>query len=228
LNGISGSLDTLAGVPLHLALEHTGVGVVACDAEGNLTLLSPAVQKMFGLDYAPLPEEVLPDVFRLYHADGTTIMAPDEMPIARARGGQFINDEVVAAHDQDGATIYLRCNGAPLLNDAGEPDGALVLVQDITAEHEATLRSERLRARLVETINHEFRTPLAALLAHVELIHDHRDRLDDLDPDLPASLDAIERSGWRLRDLVQEVADLVACEGDEAPADRRPRRMRAV
>ena len=101
-------------------------------------------------------------------------------------------------------------------------------MQDVTAETDAALRAEALRKRLVETINHEFRTPLAALLGHVELIHDHRDRRDDLDPELADWLDAIERSGWRLRDLLEEVAELVNRDENEAPVDRRPRRMRAV
>jgi signal transduction histidine kinase len=62
---------------------------------------------------------------------------------------------------------------------------------------------------LVETINHEFRTPLAALIGHVELIHNHRDDTADLDPELSGWLAAIERSGWRLRDLIEKVADMV-------------------
>ena len=41
MQGTLGSLDSLKGVPLHLALENTGVGLVACDASGLLTLISP-------------------------------------------------------------------------------------------------------------------------------------------------------------------------------------------
>ena len=105
--------------------------------------------------------------------------------------------------------------------------GAIALVQDVTAETQAAHRAEALQRRLVETINHEFRTPLAALLGHVELIHHHRDRRDDLDPELAGWLDVIERSGWRLRDLVEQVAELVDSEDHDEPADRRPRSVRA-
>jgi signal transduction histidine kinase len=125
--------------------------------------------------------------------------------------------------------VHLRCNAVPLRDDEDHDNGAIALVQDVTAETEAALRAKAMRQRLMETINHEFRTPLAALLGHVELIHDHRDR-DDLDPDLANWLDAIERSGWRLRDLLEEVADLVneVDEPVDEPVDHRPRRMRAV
>jgi len=66
----------------------------------------------------------------------------------------------------------------------------------------------------------------SAAAAGGELIH--RDRRDDLDPELAGWLDAIERSGWRLRDLVREVADLVNRAEPEKPVERRPSRMRAV
>lgn len=69
------------------------------------------------------------------------------------------------------------------------------------------------RARLVATLDHEFRTPLAALLGNVELVHEHRDRIEALDPQLAKSLDAIERAGWRLRDLCAELVELVRDDG---------------
>jgi PAS domain S-box-containing protein len=218
-----GSLDSLAGVPLHQAVAHTGVALVACDADGRLTLLSPALQELFGLEFEPLGEEMLPEVFRLYHEDGQTAMAAAEMPIARARAGEFVRDSVVAARDRCGELVYLRCQAAPLTDNLGRPAGAVVLAHDVTAERLAAQRTEALRQRLVATINHEFRTPLAALLGHVELIHEHRECLD-LDPDLRRWLEAIERAGWQLRDLVIEASELVSCEEGDLPVDRRPRR----
>jgi signal transduction histidine kinase len=150
------------------------------------------------------------------------------VPLARARRGEFVRDAVVTHRRTGGQLVHLRCNAVPLRDDHGRDTGAISLVQDVTAETDAALRAEALRKRLFETINHEFRTPLAALLGHVELIHDHRDRREDLDPDLAKWLDAIERSGWRLRDLLQKVSDLVDLEDDDQPVERAPRRMRAV
>jgi signal transduction histidine kinase len=228
MQGSLGSLDSLKGVPLHLALENTGVGLVACDASGVLTLISPSLQELFDMDYEPVPEPFQSEWFQLFRIDGETPLPIDEVPLVRARHGEFVRDAVVTSRRSDGTVLHLKCNAVPLLDDQGSNNGAIVLVQDVTAETQAALRAEALQKRLVETINHEFRTPLAALLGHVELIHDHRDRRDDLDPELAGWLDAIERSGWRLRDLVREVAELVNCEAPEKPLASRPRRMRAV
>ena len=233
MQGTLGSLDSLKDVPLHLALEYTGVGLVACDESGMLTLISPMLQELFGITYEPVAEPFYVERFRLFREDGETPMATDEVPLMRARRGEFVRDTLVTHRRSSGDLVHLRCNAVPLRDDEGRDIGAIALVQDITAETQAAIRAEELRRRLVETINHEFRTPLAALLGHVELIHGHRDRADD--PELAGWLDAIERSGWRLRDLVEQVAGLVNAEGrTEEPAeehrepdDGRPRSVRA-
>jgi signal transduction histidine kinase len=228
MQGTLGSLDSLEGVPLHLALEYTGVGLVACDASGMLTLISPMLQELFDMPYEPVAEPFYVERFQLFDEDGETPLATDEVPLMRARRGEFVRDTVVTHRRSAGNLVHLRCNAVPLRDDKERDVGAIALVQDVTVEIQAARRAEEQRRRLVETINHEFRTPLAALLGHVELINDHRDRSEDLDPELAGWLEVIERSGWRLRDLVQEVAELVNQAEQEAPADGRPPRMRAV
>jgi signal transduction histidine kinase len=66
-----------------------------------------------------------------------------------------------------------------------------------------------LPTSLAEEINHEFRTPLATLLGHLELLGDLLDEsLDELPEDVVLSLRAMERAGQRLTDLVTSAADL--------------------
>lgn len=227
MQGSLGSLDSLRGVPLHLALDNTGVGLVACDGSGMLTLISPTLQEMFDMEYEPLSEPIYVERFHLFRADGETELPTDEVPLVRARRGEFVRDAVVTSRCSDGTLLHLKCNAVPLRDDQGSDIGAIALVQDVTAETQAAQRAEALQRRLVETINHEFRTPLAALLGHVELIHEHRDCGDDLDPELAGWLEAIERSGWRLRDLLEQVAALVNADEQEEPAEPRPRSVRA-
>jgi signal transduction histidine kinase len=226
MQGTLGSLDSLKGVPLELALDNTGVGLVACDASGRLTLISPILQDLFEMTYEPVLEPFYAERFHLFRCDGETVLPTDEVPLVRARRGEFVRDALVTTRRADGALVHLKCNAVPLRDDEGRDNGAIALVQDVTAETEALQRAETLQRRLVETINHEFRTPLAALLGHVELLQDHRDE-GGLDAELTGSLAAIERAGWRLRDLVEEVAALVNRQLEDEPADRRPRSARA-
>lgn len=223
-----GSLESLVGLPLQQALDNTGVGLAACDRDGRLTLISPTLQELFGVTFEPVAEQFYVELFQLMRADGETPLSLHEVPLVRARHGEFVRDEVISTRHSDGSLLFLRCNAMPLFDSRGRNDGAIALVQDVTAESMAALRAEQMRRRLLETINHEFRTPLAALLSHIELIHDHRDQLGALDADMARWLDAIERSGWRLRDLVEEVTELVRNREAAADSDPPSPRMRVV
>ena len=202
-------MHSLADLRLDRAMERTGVALAACDADGKLTFLSPVLQKMFGVEFSAVPEEEFPRVFHMLAEDGATPLPFDEVPLVRARGGEYVRDELVTARGPDGRLIHMRCNAAPLEDDHGKPQGAIVLVQDVTLEREAEREKEAIQHRVVETINHEFRTPLAALLGNLELMRDRAADLPALPDDVAQSLDAIERAGWRLRDLVDAATELV-------------------
>ena len=196
---------------LQTLLSQTEAGVLATDAEGNMTLLSPLLQKLFGLPYRAVHERQIAEYLDLYAADGLTPLAPEEVPLVRARAGELVRDTIISARLADGSLLYLRCNAAPLRGEDGRINGAIVLAQDVSAEIAALREQEELRNRLVVTINHEFRTPLATLLGHAELLDDLR---DELPPAARGSLDRVLSSGQRLADLVQTVSELVDLEAD--------------
>lgn len=187
-------------------LAHTRLAVAATDAAGRMTLFSPALQELLGLDFDAVGEEEMVSHFDLYALDGTTPLETDQIPLVRARHGEVVTDAVLCAR-RGGTTLYLRCNAAPLRSN-GEIMGAIVLVQDVTAEHSAQVEQDGLRERLVVTINHELRTPLTKLLGHAELLQDHR---DELPGGLRQSLDVVCRSAHdlrRLADVISGLADL--------------------
>jgi two-component system sensor histidine kinase PilS (NtrC family) len=97
-------------------------------------------------------------------------------------------------HDRSGRTLHLGMSLSWLRNADGEPDGAILIFQDLThlVEMEEKLRkSERLGAigQLAAGLAHEIRNPLASLSGAVEL----------LAADLPAS----DRHSQTLSQIVQ-------------------------
>ena len=71
-----------------------------------------------------------------------------------------------------------------------------------------------LPTSLAEAINHEFRTPLATLLGHLELLGELlEENLDELPEDVVVSLRAMDRAGQRLSELVTSAADLAETTG---------------
>ena len=214
--------------------SNTGVGLVACDGSGRLTLISPALQELFGMTYEPVAEPFYVERFRLFRADGETPLATRRGaahagPARRVRP-RLAGDARAAPTGRWCTSSATRC---PLRDDEGHDIGAIALVQDVTAETQAALRAEELQQAAGR--DDQPRVPYAAGRAARPRRADPRPPRPsrDLDPELAGWLDAIERSGWRLRDLVQEIEELVngerrASPPTEQPGDRRPRRMRAV
>jgi PAS domain-containing protein len=59
---------------LNAVLDSIGDGIVACDADGVLTLFNPATRQFHGIPEMPIPAEQWPQHFDLYLPDGTTLM----------------------------------------------------------------------------------------------------------------------------------------------------------
>jgi signal transduction histidine kinase len=196
----------LGSIQLHTLLSHTSVGVAATDARGCMTVLSPALQQLFGLEDEPYAEDELPERFRLYDEDGVAPLRPEDVPLVRARAGEIVTDAIVTARLPERGLVHLRCNAAPLRAPDGSVVGGIVLVQDITSERAALREQAELRRRLVETVNHEFRTPLTTLFGHAELLAEAQDRLP---PELRRSAARTLEAAETLRDLVHTVSDLV-------------------
>ena len=64
-------------------LENVQDGIVACNAEGVLTLFNRATREFHGLPEEPIPADQWPDRYDLYRADGKTPMTKDEIPLYR-------------------------------------------------------------------------------------------------------------------------------------------------
>lgn len=204
------------GAQLQTLLAKTSLGIAACDAQGTMTFLSPALQSFFGQPFQRRGESELADHFRIYDAKGCTPMCSEDLPLARARRGDAVTDAVISTRSVAGEMSYLRCNAAPLLGDDGAIVGAVALVQDITGESNLRHEQQELHERLVVTINHEFRTPLTKLVGHVELLQDMRDHLP---VEAHRSLDLISRAGADLTELIDIISHLAELESPSQPPE---------
>ena len=69
-------------------LEALSEAVIACDAEGNLTLFNEKAKQWHGADAAPVSPDEWASHYQLYRADGVTPLQPEEIPLRRALGGE--------------------------------------------------------------------------------------------------------------------------------------------
>jgi PAS domain S-box-containing protein len=131
------------------AVSPVGIGVF--DAAGDPLRVNQRFAELLGRDDDPsayrLGQQVLLD------GDGDVIPYP-RRPAARALGtGESVVDRRVRVESDEGATRWLSANAAPL---AGEVDGVVVTLADVTALERRTRRLERQRDDLRDELGAVF------------------------------------------------------------------------
>jgi signal transduction histidine kinase len=184
-------------------------GVFAVDGQRNVRYLNPQAARMLGIDASAAIGRFCGDVLRPCGADG---QRPCETacPILAARqAGKAQATEVL-----DTATGSQRI---VVITSAGLVDGMQVQVMRDETELEAVRRA---RDSILANISHEFRTPLAAQQASIELLRDGlaempRDQLGDL-------VESLQRGTLRLTRLIDNLLESVRIESGQLAIRRQP------
>ncbi len=135
-NRYEGELRTL-NATLKALVEASPLAIVTTDAEGRVTLWSPAAERTFGWK----TEEVLGQCPSIVPEDKV-----DEHMALRQRvlaGERFIGIEV-RRRDKTGAPLDLRISAAPLRDDQGRIEGMALLFEDINDRKRAERAIRRL------------------------------------------------------------------------------------
>lgn len=148
-----------------ITLNSLGDAVIATDAEGNVRYINPVAQQLTGwTDYMQARGRPLREVARFLEVrTGGTLTDPVEM-VRRAQKVVSVSDPVLLV-SRSGQEYPAEMNAAPIIDEAGEFTGAVVVFRDVTQRRqtEQTLQaSDRLTqaGRLAATIAHEIRNPL--------------------------------------------------------------------
>jgi len=88
---------------------------------------------------------------------------------------------------------------------------------------EASRESERLRSALLDSVTHEFRTPLTSIKASVTTLRSGAKLTDEQQADLLA---VIEEESDRLNRLIGEAVEMAQLDAKEVSLDLRPRQIR--
>lgn len=152
---------------LDAVLESIDVGVVACDAVGNLTLFNRTARALHGHDLKAIAPSEWPQFYSLYHGDGQTPMAMDDVPLVRALKGEVVRDGAMVVAPAGRAPYTLLASGRPLRSAQGKTLGAVVAMKDITE-----LKASRDRLADSEERLRTITDNLPVLIAHLD--QDHR------------------------------------------------------
>ena len=129
------------------------LALVACDVSGQITHYNRAAVHLLGIrsgDSAGSgPPDPYPITSQIFLPDGTTPVVRENRPLARALSDQDSHDVELTIVRPDGAARVTVTSSQRLTGPAGEPLGALAVVQDITEQRLAEAELERVHKQLL-------------------------------------------------------------------------------
>lgn len=126
-------LDRDATVLLDSILHHMGEAVIVADKQYRFQIFNPAAERMFGVGATETRAEGWARTYGLFLPDQVTPFPADELPLARSIRGEEVNDvEMFVRHDKTPDGVWIRVNGRPLRDAAGELSGGVIVCRDIT------------------------------------------------------------------------------------------------
>ncbi|MEO7746203.1 MAG: EAL domain-containing protein [Actinomycetota bacterium] len=140
-------------------LDSIDVGVVACDAQGRLTLFNDATKTWHGIDLEAAPENTadpsrFADTFALHDADGV-LLTPDQIPLLRALTEGSVRDLEMIISPRDLPSTRVLCNGRAMIAPNGRALGAVVAMTDITITRAQTLALQASETRFRTTFDND-------------------------------------------------------------------------
>jgi PAS domain S-box-containing protein len=204
----------------HSILESSANAVVAVDRDGFIAYANPAFERLTGIGLAEIegsPLAALPstadDVMRLLAALGSDTALEVEFKLRQMKEKGVPVVAVVAPHRRADGTL----------------EGAVVSLSDVSAQRRAESEFARRNDELencVNTLAHDLRSPLVALLGFSRLLRqDYGSRLDDTGTHF---VDRIEQAGRTMEGLIHDLLELsrIGRQG-ERPAMVDPRAVLA-
>ncbi|HUR22043.1 MAG TPA: ATP-binding protein [Vicinamibacterales bacterium] len=203
-------------------LERVATGVISLDAEGRISTVNGAAQRLLGLGSDVIGQQA----FTVFSREDLRVLLPLVEATARVRSsrsnapGGFLAgtiEEVTLARDD--REIHLAAAATVLSGAAGDAEGAVLVLDDVTP----LIRAQRVAAwrDVARRLAHEIKNPLTPIQLSAERL---RRNLSTAAPDAKALVDectgAIIAEVDALKSLVDEFAQFARLRGPKmAPAD---------
>lgn len=149
---------------LKALLNHLTDGIIACDANGILTMFNQATRDFYGLPEYPLIPEEWSDYFNLYFPDEETPIPIEQQPLHRALEGETLQNVEMVIVPKQGKKRIVHVSGQPIIDGVGTKLGAVVAMQDMTERKQAEVALESIVAGTASVTGEDF---FAALVKHL-------------------------------------------------------------
>ena len=208
-------------------LEVIPDAVVTCDAAGNLKEFNAAARDWHGVDPRACKEDEWAKHFGLYDKNGTALLQPDQIPLAKAWRGERVRSQMIVIRTNGKDSRTVSCNANPLLDAQGRILGAVCSMHDVTVQTRLARMMEKIAltdeltglpnrtawfAELDQTIAHSQRSgsPVVVLFIDLDGFKQINDSLGHATGD-----EVLRQFGARLRNSCRRSDFVARLGGDE-------------
>ncbi|HBI21456.1 MAG TPA: histidine kinase [Legionella sp.] len=149
---------------LNAMLDNLDDGIIACDDQGQMTVLNHTLQKHIEFKDNKNMDDLL-GYFSLYTMDNQAISL-DDFPLKRALRGERIRGLQLIMRFKNNVTRDVVVDGQKIMGSSGNVLGAVAVIHDITE----LKNTERLKNEFVSIVSHELRTPLTSIRGSLGLL----------------------------------------------------------
>ncbi|MFZ0613990.1 MAG: ATP-binding protein [Desulfobacterales bacterium] len=138
---------------LSALMEYVPEGITMADAGLNLVRVSRFGEELVGGRHAGLSAAEVAARWKVYHADGQTPMADEDLPLVRAvKNGEIVKNAELQQVNIDGERLPLLCTAGPIRNAAGTIIGGIVAWRDIRERKQAEDMFRRYNQQLAAEV----------------------------------------------------------------------------
>lgn len=167
--------------------------------------LSPRFKQLFGYE-----DDEVPNTSEWWQKN----IFPEDLPAVLEMFDRHVKegapyDQVVRYRHKNGSTVWVRCRGLAIRNEAGEPIRMLGAHTDVTplkeAEQELAAANKEMES-FAYSVSHDLRAPLRAIGGFsAALLQDYGEKLDATGKDM---LERTHRAAQRLEALIEALLSL--------------------
>jgi PAS domain S-box-containing protein len=144
-------------------IRSSPIAIYATDAEGKVTMWSPAAERLSGFS----AEECLGRALPIVPQD---LRAEDRDLVRRVCSGERLSNIALTRQRKDGSMVELSVSMGLLTDESCVPRGVISLAENVTEEISQRRKVERMQSEFVATVSHELRTPLTSIGGSLGLV----------------------------------------------------------
>lgn len=141
---------------LQLVLNRMSDGVIVGNDRGELLIFNSAAEEMIGKGTTDTSIDQWSNQYGLFLPDGKTPYPVQDLPLVRTLRGESVDNlDVFTRHSEKPEGVWIKVNGRPLQDEAGNLKGGVIICRDVTKEKASQARLQELaqeQARLLQEL----------------------------------------------------------------------------